>query len=212
MSTSSSPALGERPGAEVQPFQYAELELHAATGKTAPSEGALQAVREAATREAGRQEGEAQARAAYNTHLEEIRDSVRTAVADFAMQRTRYFQQVEGEVVQLALSIARKVLHRESQLDPLLLAGMVRVALEKIEAGTKVAVRVHPQQVSECRGYFAHHMDAHNVPEVLEDPAVAMDHCLLQTALGSTELGLEVQLKEIEQGLFDLLARRPAGA
>jgi flagellar assembly protein FliH len=117
---------------------------------------------------------------------------------------------VENEVVQLALSIARKVLHREAQIDPLLLAGMVRIALEKMESATQVVVRVHPRQVSEFRGYFAQHMGLQNVPEVLEDPAVAADQCVLQTALGTTELGVELQLKEIEQGLFDLLAKRPA--
>ena len=34
-------------------------------------------------------------------------------------------------------------------------------------------------------------------------------NCILETELGSTELGLESQLKEIETGLFDLLAQRP---
>jgi flagellar biosynthesis/type III secretory pathway protein FliH len=31
----------------------------------------------------------------------------------------------------------------------------------------------------------------------------------LETELGITDLSLETQLKEIEQGLFDLLAQRP---
>ena len=48
--------------------------------------------------------------------------------------------------MQLALSIARKILHREAQLDPLLLAGIVRVALEKIDGATEVVLRVHPQK------------------------------------------------------------------
>jgi flagellar biosynthesis/type III secretory pathway protein FliH len=32
---------------------------------------------------------------------------------------------------------------------------------------------------------------------------------MLETELGSTDLTLESQLKEIEQGFFDLLAQRP---
>jgi flagellar assembly protein FliH len=136
---------------------------------------------------------------------------VSAALAGFARDRAQYYQQVETEVVQLALAIARKILHREAQVDPLLLAGMVRITLEKIESATKVVVRVHPQQVSECRSYFAQHMESRNVPEVVEDAAVKTDLCVLQTALGTTELGVEIQLKEIEQGLFDLLAKRPAG-
>jgi len=225
MSTSCSPAPQPETEPAVQPLLYPELP--AGTGPDAVSaaraggsegqhdiaSGNNPDVREAAAREAGRQEGEARARAACDAHLAEIRESVRSALADFARERARYFQQVETEVVRLALSIARKILHREAQLDPLLLAAMVRVALGKIESGTKVTVRVNPQQVSECRGYFAQHMEPRDVPEVVEDSQLPTDHCVLETVLGTTELGMEAQLKEIEQGLFDLLEQRPqAGA
>ena len=219
---SCNPPLDSEPKLESRPFPYAELPAHGATpaplgGMAAalgqdrpapdPCELALQG--EAGAREAGRREGEAQARAAFDNRLAELRESVRSALAEFARQRGAYYQQVEGEVVRLALNIARKILRREAQVDPLLLAGMVRVVLEKIESGTKVVVRVHPHQVSECRAYFAQHMEPRQVPEVLEDVALAMDHCVLQTELGATDLGPEVELKEIEQGLFDLLERRP---
>ena len=207
MSTSSKPAVALEP--QVQPFPYAEV----AGGQSASGFGAGPAYDEVAlqhsARQAGIQEGEARAQAAYDKKLAEIRDTVRVALDDFARERSSYYQRLEAEVVQLALSIARKILHREAQLDPNLLAGIVRVALEKIESGTRVTVRVNPQQVSECRSYFAQHMDAQDVPEVVDDPAVPMDQCRLQTKLGTTELGLEVQIKEIEQGLFDLLAQRP---
>jgi flagellar assembly protein FliH len=163
-------------------------------------------------REAGRQEGEARARAAFEQELARERDLLRVALLDFANERATYYQKVEAEVVQLALSLARKILHRESQVDPLLLAGIVRVALDKIERGTAVKVRVHPQHAAEWRGYFARCLDPRDVPEVIEDPALEGDRCVLQTTLGTTELGLEVQMKEIEQGLLDLLAQRPQAA
>src|SRR5262249_43949632 len=127
----------------------------------------------------------------------------------FARERQMYFQKVESEVVQLALSIARKVLHREAQVDPLLLAGIVRVALDQIEGTTKVTIRVNPLQAADCRAFFARNMDPQEVPEVIEDPTIETERCVLQTEMGSTELGVEVQFKEIEQGLMDLLAQRP---
>lgn len=223
MSTSCNPALEPDRKPEVQAFSYAEVSAQggvgtlrngARAGAAADQEAASLSPetlvqREATAREAGRQEGETKAQAAFDAHLARLRQDVAVALADFARERAAYYQQVEGEVVRLALSIARKILHREAQVDPLLLAGMVRVALERIESGTKVVVRVHPQQVSECRGYFARHMEPHAVPEVVEDSALEMDRCVLETVLGTTELGTEVQLKEIEQGLFDLLAQRP---
>jgi hypothetical protein len=44
---------------------------------------------------------------------------------------------------------------------------------------------------------------------VHEDSALRPGECRLETSLGSTEVGLESQLKEIETGLLDLLAERP---
>jgi len=216
MSTSYSPAPEAKQESEIRPFAYAEVAAQVGTvispkkGEDISGSNEALAQREGAAREAGRQEGDAQGRAAGEQHLAQVRESVSAALAGFAQDRARYYLQVESEVVQLALGIARKILHREAQVDPLLLAGMVRVTLEKIESATKVVVRVHPRQVSECRSNFEQHMKADQVPDVVEDPAVAMDHCVLQTALGTTEVGVEVQLKEIEQGLLDLLAKRPA--
>jgi len=214
MSTSYSPAPEAKQESEIHSLVYAEVAAPVGAVLT-PKKGEdisgsnEAAQREAAARETGRQEGESQGRAAGEQHLAQVRESVGAALAEFAHDRSQYYRQVEGEVVQLALSIARKILHREAQVDPRLLAGMVRVTLEKIESATKVVLRVHPRQVSECRGYFECHMKANQVPDVVEDPAMAMDHCVLQTALGTTEVGVEVQLKEIEQGLLDLLAKRP---
>jgi flagellar assembly protein FliH len=205
------------PSPAVESFPYAELPAHSAETDTGarsarvPGEdSAIEAAkRDLAIKEQVRREGEARARSEYEAQLSQIRASLRDALARFAEERRTYYQQVEGEVVRLALSIARKVLHRESQLDPLLLAGMVHVALQKIESGTKTIMRVHPQQVSEFRSYFAHHMEIQDAPEVLEDAIVAKECCILQTSLGTTEIGINAQLKEIEQGLCDLLASRP---
>lgn len=220
MSTSSSPAPEATPSVEISSFPYPDLAMLPADRNSPQSSSQISdrgfadeaAKREAAIREQARQEGELRGRAEYDSQLDQIRAGIRDALTSFAAERRAYYQQVEGEVVRLALSIARKVLHRESQVDPLLLAGMVHVALQQIEGGTKTTMRVNPQQVSEFRGYFARNMEPPDAPEVLEDAAVAKESCVLQTALGTTQIGIDAQLKEIEQGLCDLLARRPEAA
>src|ERR1700754_4367646 len=65
------------------------------------------------------------------------------ACDEFRKERAKYFAQVEAEVVKLALAIAARVLHREASLDPLLLAGVVRVALEKGAEDSTVVLRVN---------------------------------------------------------------------
>jgi flagellar assembly protein FliH len=157
----------------------------------------------------GRQQGEREARAKFDEELARERSAVTQALTDFACARSAYYQKIEEEAVQLALSIARKVLHREAQVDPLLLLGIVRVALERIEGATQVSLAVHPERAAVWRSYLAERMGAGDVPEILEDPAMALEQCELRTSMGTAALGIEVQLKEIEQGLMDLLAARP---
>jgi len=208
MSTSCKPALD--PEAQVGAFPYTDLPTTnpmAALAGSQPNSGT--SARNQNDVDVARKEGEAAARIWFEQQVEQMRNHLSTAITEFAKERASYYERVEKEVVQLALSIARKILRREAQIDPLLLAGMVRVALEKIESGTKVSVCVHPQQVSECRAYFAQHLPAREVPEVIEDPALPLHHCVVKTTLGTTDIGPEVQLKEIEQGFLDLLGQRP---
>jgi flagellar assembly protein FliH len=165
--------------------------------------------REVQARELGRQQGEREARAKFEDLLSRERAALAKALQDFARERAAYYQKIEQEVVKLALHIAHKVLHREAQVDPLLLMGIARVALERIAGATSVVLAVHPQQAAEWRVSLASHLAPDDLPEITEDPCMAIDQCELRTSMGTAKLGLEVQFKEIEQGLMDLLAARP---
>jgi flagellar biosynthesis/type III secretory pathway protein FliH len=217
----TTPAGSARP--EALPFPYPEVGGSARpnvlipggfplAGRGGSDSAALAAQgmeREGRARELGRQQGELESRAKFEESLVRERSAVAKALTDFAGERAGYYQKIEEEAVRLALSIARKVLHREAQVDPLLLMGIVRVTLERIEGATGVALAVHPEKAADWRRYLASCMDTGDLPEVVEDPAIAIERCELRTSMGIAALGLEVQLKEIEQGLMDLLAARP---
>jgi len=207
---------------EVSPFLYREVlvsgsgqEFRGPAGGEGESDrqalASHVADREVQARALGRQQGEVDARAKFEEQLARERTAVGKALTDFARERAAYYQKIEEEAVQLAMSIARKILHREAQVDPLLLMGIVRVALERIEGATGVRLAVHPLQAADWHRYLASRMDPGELPEIVEDPAMAVEQCELRTSMGTAELGLEVQLKEIEQGLMDLLAARPQG-
>jgi flagellar assembly protein FliH len=159
--------------------------------------------------ERGTQEGEARARAGYEKQLAGMRASAVKLLEEFKAQRETYFSRVEPEIVQLSLAIARKILHREAQMDPLLLTGMVHVALEKLDMGTHVRLRAHPADIHFWKGYFSQGTATVRAPELLGDESLLQGECAIETELGSTQVSLETQLKEIEQGFFDLLDQRP---
>ena len=165
--------------------------------------------REARARKEGREEGVAQSRGEFEKKLAGERQALAQAAREFAKERESYFHAVEAEVVGLALAIARKILHREAQVDPLLLAGVVRVGLDNVAHGTRVRLRVHPDQIPAWQEFFSQQPDLKSLPELLGDATLGLGQCMLETELGSTDLTLESQVKEIEQGFFDLLAQRP---
>jgi flagellar assembly protein FliH len=212
-----SPTLQPFPYDSIAPGAPARARMAAGFGLDAAIDGdggaAEAATRETQARAQGRQEGLSEAGKAFAEQFAEQlgreRASLAAALAEFTRDRATYFQKVEGEVIQLALAIARKILHREAQLDPLLLAGIVRVALEKIDGATGVVLRIHPENAADWRRYLSTQLEPADRPEIVEDPAQLPDRCTLETSMGTALIGLEVQLKEIEQGLMDLLAARP---
>jgi flagellar assembly protein FliH len=144
----------------------------------------------------------------YEQKLLAARQPIADAVKGFAEQREDYFARVESEIVQLALSIAAKILHRESQVDPMLVASLVRLSVEKMREGSNVTVKVGSGHGASWKRYFAAFPNSGRI-EVIEDPQLSDQDCILETELGSANFGLDAQLKEVEQGFFDLLALRP---
>ncbi|HEY0309030.1 MAG TPA: FliH/SctL family protein [Acidobacteriaceae bacterium] len=133
---------------------------------------------------------------------------IQQALALFAIERQDYFARVESAVVHLALAIAAKILHREAQVDPMLVAALVRVAVEKLHDGSRVSVHVANGEAERWRESLANPLNGCTV-EIVEDPHMSEGDCVLQTDLGSANFSMDAQLKEVEQGFCDLLAQRP---
>lgn len=129
-------------------------------------------------------------------------------LAHFKKERTEYYGRVESELVHLALAIAGKILHREAQVDRMLLAALARIAVENLQHRSNVVVRVRPEHCERWREYFQNHLKGSKV-EVLEDSNLGASDCILETDLGTADVSVDAQLKEIERGFFDLLAQRP---
>ncbi len=163
----------------------------------------------AAAHAEGIREGLQQAHESIEKRLAEERTKVAEALRAFAQKTSEYYSRAEIELVHLALAIAAKILHREAQVDRMLVAALVKVAMERLQHGTAATIRVRPEEVGDWNRYFEGDTSREIRLEVKADPSVEPRNCILETELGTTQLGLDAQLKEIEQGFFDLLAQRP---
>jgi flagellar assembly protein FliH len=95
-----------------------------------------------------------QARQEYEQKLDAARAPIAAALKAFETERAEYYARVEAEIVQLALAIAAKILHREAQVDPMLVAVLVRMAAEKMRDGSSVTVRVGPGKGKRWKEFF----------------------------------------------------------
>jgi flagellar assembly protein FliH len=164
--------------------------------------------REAAAFERGVIAGRDAARAEMEHAIAEAKALIAANLKDFERERAAYYRKIESDIVELALAVARKVLHREAQVDRVVLAGVVRVALEKISGSSQVELRVHPTAARAWQDYLAQQTVFATVPAVVEDGSLRPDQLVLKTNHGSTELGIEAQLKEIERGFSDLVQQK----
>jgi flagellar assembly protein FliH len=203
--------MGGRPGGDgVHPIEMDDRNHHGGrgAGDKARSEAELTA-RIAKERAEAAAQTELKLRHEVEQKLQTAQSAIAKNLQEFADQRNEYFTKVEAEIVQLSLSIAAKILHREAQVDPMLVATLVRMAIERMREQSVVTVRVATGRAVIWAQYFAGKPNLSHV-QILEDAQLTANDCVLQTELGSANFGLEAQLKEVEQGFFDLLALRPA--
>lgn len=191
----------------VERFVYAPAE-EPLPAPVPPESASERHAAEQAAWERGYAQAQAEWAAKYEHQIAELRQSLAAALEAFVQEKQRYFEAVEAEVVALALAIARKVLHREAQIDPTLLASLVHVALQKLGDTTRVRLRVHPSLFETWRQHFETSAVSSTTPELVADPMLPAGRCRIETELGFTEVGIDLHLREIEQGFFDLLPRR----
>ena len=71
------------------------------------------------------------------------------SIEELTGARPRYRREAEQDVVALALAIARRILHRELTVAPDALLGLVKAALDKLEAREVHQVRVSRQDAAD---------------------------------------------------------------
>jgi flagellar assembly protein FliH len=150
--------------------------------------------------ESGKRQGEEQARAELQPVLERLNASIIEVLA----MRPDLRRRAERDVVQLALLIARKVLHRQLSVDEEALNAIARIAFERLARSESYRVTVHPQFAASVTSALPGNHSARI--EVYPDPNCALGTLTIHSAEGTTDASVDAQLEEISRGLADRLS------
>ncbi|SRR5579883_252427 len=157
--------------------------------------------------ESGVREGEAAARQRLEAEVRQSVEQLGFAVAEVAASRAEAIRRAEADVVQLAIEISRRILHRELSVDPTALGALARAALEKLASQRVCRVRLHPDQEPVVRATLAQ-LGRGSEVEVISDPAQPRGSAIFETDSGCLDASVDTQLREIERGLADRLQER----
>jgi len=187
-----------RLGEEEQEAEPEELEPYQPP-PCIPEEEALRRIGQAHSD--GVKEGKKQAEAALAT----VSEALAQALLATGSLRARLLQESEEDLLKLSVLIARTVVLRELSLDPELLAGVVQGAVELASDGGEVLVRLHPDDYAQIsrRPEFAGLSEGKRRITLKGDPTLAAAGCLVETARGNLDAGLDAQLDEIYRRLFE---------
>lgn len=122
-------------------------------------------------------------------------------VEELAGVRAQMIRQTERQMVELALAVARRIIHREVSLDRDLLIAMARVALDRLGETAKVTVKLHPQDFAATSAARVSKVMGTCVT-VVEDLRLERGACLVESDLGTIDVSVDAQIEEVARALL----------
>src|ERR1700693_65822 len=119
--------------------------------------------------------------------------------------------EVERELLTLAMALARQIVRRELKTDPTQIIGIIREAIAALPvAAREVRVHLHPEDAAVVRQNLAP-TESERAWQIIEDPVMARGGCQIASAPSRVDGRLETRLGAI---LSELLGteRHSAGA
>jgi flagellar assembly protein FliH len=157
-------------------------------------------------REAAFREGEKAGRESVSAEVRPVIARLGKSLEELAAVRGRLRRDAEADLVQLAIAIARRILHREIAVDPDALSALVKTVLDKVQSRDVVRVSIHPDYEPQLRACFKSNPAAGHV-QIEANPALSRGDLVVETTRGQLDASIDTQLDEIERGFVDRIRR-----
>jgi flagellar assembly protein FliH len=121
-------------------------------------------------------------------------------IDEIASLRTGVMRRSERELIRLALAMAERIVRREIDIDKALLSVMARVAIDRLGEHAVATIHLHP---SDCEVALSQRDPSQPGPvEIVADVNVPRGGCLVRSAFGSVDMGIDSQMRELARALL----------
>lgn len=173
----------------------------------AGEEGDALDMRIKAAHQQGRSESEAAANQRALQKAEPVIAALSRIVQELTGARRDFRAEAEYDTVQLAIAIARRVLHRELSTDPEAILGLVMAASRKLTARETHRLRVSPSDAAAIQEHRSH-LELPPALEIVSDASLSPGSAIFETSRGELDASIGTQLAEIDRGFADIVRSR----
>jgi flagellar assembly protein FliH len=176
-----------------------------ATNAAVPEELQIDDARRILEEEVARQVAEAYARGLEEGRLSAERGlakvfkSLREGLNNLGELREKVMRDSEGDILALAVMIARKIIMQEVRSDPQILGRIVSATVSCCSDQDKITIRLNPddfQKLSADRQRFLGESDDGRIA-LAADESIESGGCLVETPTGMVDARINAQLEEV---------------
>lgn len=155
-------------------------------------------------------EGEKAGFAAATQTVDPVIESLNQALRELQNIRQETQQQIETEVVKLALAIAKKIVCHEVKTSQETVACVAREALRQVQNPAKIKIKLNPsdlQFIQDTRTQISQYL--HNVANVRfeAEDSIQSGGCVIETDMGDIDARIEKQFQAIEASFQTALSQ-----
>lgn len=136
--------------------------------------------------------------------VEAILSRFSESLEQLAATRREIMVETQRDLVRLAVEIARKLVHREIQVDEEIVITLVRLALERLSSEAVVTVILNPEDHAFLQARLEADSDLFGEGELLfkAKSDLRRGDCLLESCYGNVDARISEKFRQIEQGLL----------
>jgi flagellar assembly protein FliH len=114
----------------------------------------------------------------------------------------------ERQIIELSLSIARKILARELEENPMVVLPIVKKALEKVRDQEQIVIRVNPSDyelVLQAKRDLQMILGQEQSLVVSHDHTIDAGSCMVESSNGTVDARVSTQFSELEKVLREIM-------
>lgn len=148
----------------------------------------------------GREQGRAEALQQTLAELQQLRDAWVQAVRSLEEQRQQLDRQARQAVLDFALLLGRKLVHRVIEVDDRVIVDQVATALSHVLRPLDVTIRIHPDDrptLERALPDLVAQIAGLEHVRLIDDPQIGRGGCAVGYAQGQIDATLETQMRRI---------------